>query len=139
MRLIVTHRFLATGGSFQDFKLSMSVSPQALGEVIIETCMAIQKALQNFIQQTLAVAELISLISQHNPLPISKTYHLQLPNTTWPLGRTVFGILVSRFTIFQKSINISPVKVNAIVLACCYLHNSLRIHSSSYINNQLPV
>lgn len=50
-----------------------------------------------------------------------------------------FGILVSRFTIFQKPINLSPTKVNAIVLACCYLHNFLRRHSSSYINNQPPV
>lgn len=49
-----------------------------------------------------------------------------------------FGILVARFTIFQKPINLSPTKVNAIVLTCCFLHNFLRKHSSSYINNQPP-
>lgn len=50
IRLIVTLRFLATGRSFKDLTFSMRVSPQALGEIIIETCVAIQKALQNFIQ-----------------------------------------------------------------------------------------
>lgn len=38
-----------------------------------------------FYQQTLAVADLISLISQRNSLPILKTHRLQLPNTAWPL------------------------------------------------------
>lgn len=47
-----------------------------------------------------------------------------------------FGILVSRFAVLGKPINLRPTKVNAIVLACCYLHNFLRRHSSGYVNNQ---
>lgn len=47
-----------------------------------------------------------------------------------------FGILVSRFTVLGKPINLLPTKVNAIVLACCYLHNFLIKHSSSYANSQ---
>jgi hypothetical protein len=34
-----------------------------------------------------------------------------------------FGILVSKFEIFQKEINLEPGKVNTIALASCYLHN----------------
>lgn len=45
-----------------------------------------------------------------------------------------FGILTSRFTIFQKPINISPEKVNLVVLTCCYLHNFLKKNSSNYVN-----
>lgn len=37
-----------------------------------------------------------------------------------------FGILVSRFGILQRTIGLSPEKVQTIVLACCYLHNFLR-------------
>ena len=36
-----------------------------------------------------------------------------------------FGILNSRFGVFQKSINLCPEKASLIVLACCYLHNFL--------------
>ncbi|KAG8237311.1 hypothetical protein J437_LFUL017495 [Ladona fulva] len=49
VRLIATLQFLATG-SFQDLKFSMRVSPQKLGEIIMETSVAIRKALQTFIQ-----------------------------------------------------------------------------------------
>jgi hypothetical protein len=43
-----------------------------------------------------------------------------------------FGILTSRFGIFQKPITLSPEKVNVIVLACCYLRNFLKTSSSGY-------
>lgn len=36
-----------------------------------------------------------------------------------------FGLLVSKFRIFQKEINLEPRKVNMITLACCYIHNYL--------------
>jgi len=44
----------------------------------------------------------------------------------------VFGILNSRFGVFQRAIQVDPDKAKKIVLACCYLHNSLR-KSTSYI------
>lgn len=37
-----------------------------------------------------------------------------------------FGILVSRFGVFQRPIALSAEKSQTIVLACCYLHNYLR-------------
>lgn len=37
----------------------------------------------------------------------------------------VFGILASRFGVFQKPINLKPDKASTITLACCYLHNFL--------------
>lgn len=36
-----------------------------------------------------------------------------------------FGILTSRFKVFQKNIKFSPDKARKIVMACCYLHNYL--------------
>lgn len=55
VRLIATIRFLATGRSFKDLKFSMRVSPQALGDIIIETCIAIQTALRDFIQVSVSL------------------------------------------------------------------------------------
>jgi hypothetical protein len=46
--------------------------------------------------------------------------------------KNVFGILTSRFGIFQKQITLSPEKTNVIVLACCYMHNFLKNSSSGY-------
>ena len=37
----------------------------------------------------------------------------------------VFGILSSRFAVFQKPIHLSPEKASSVTLACCYLHNFL--------------
>lgn len=37
-----------------------------------------------------------------------------------------YGILVSRFGLFQKQISLSPEKAQILVMACCYLHNYLR-------------
>lgn len=36
-----------------------------------------------------------------------------------------FGILTSRFGVFQKSICLEPKKAETITMACCYLHNFL--------------
>ncbi|PNF20983.1 hypothetical protein B7P43_G09497 [Cryptotermes secundus] len=198
VRLIATLRFLATGRSFQDLTFSMRVSPQALGEIIIETCVAIRKALQNFIQlpkseeewkqvahdfeekwqfphclgavdgkhiqiKNLRIPALVPSVFydslKKGELNIPLPEHLPGSNKTAPYvfvgdeafelqdnfmkpysfsvlnherrifnyrlsrGRRIvenfFGILVSRFTVFQKPINLSPTEVNAIVLACC--------------------
>lgn len=45
-RLIVTLRYLATGRSLEDLKFSAIISPQALGNIIPETCYCIYKALK---------------------------------------------------------------------------------------------
>lgn len=44
-----------------------------------------------------------------------------------------FGIMVSRFGIFERAMKLDPEKAQTITLACCYLHNFLRKKSSSYI------
>jgi hypothetical protein len=53
LRLIATLRYLATGRSFEDMKFSLRISPQALGKIIIGTCVAIRKGLINYIQVSL--------------------------------------------------------------------------------------
>ncbi|XP_076671525.1 uncharacterized protein LOC143370375, partial [Andrena cerasifolii] len=46
-----------------------------------------------------------------------------------------FGILVTRFGVFQRPIALHPEKARKIVLACCYLHNYLsRNRAQAYIS-----
>jgi hypothetical protein len=45
-RLIATLRFLATGRSLEDLKLTTLISPQVLGVIIPETCIYIYKFLK---------------------------------------------------------------------------------------------
>ncbi|XP_037940622.1 protein ALP1-like [Teleopsis dalmanni] len=50
-----------------------------------------------------------------------------------------FGILSSRFRVFQKSINMKNVKnIETITLACCVLHNFLMDNSLQYANFECP-
>lgn len=42
-----------------------------------------------------------------------------------------FGILASRFGVFQKPINLGPEKSTIITMACCYLHNFLIEHNQN--------
>ncbi|KAJ8868087.1 hypothetical protein PR048_031896 [Dryococelus australis] len=46
-RLIDILRFLATGRSYEDLKFSCAISPQLLGRIIPETCVAIFEALKS--------------------------------------------------------------------------------------------
>lgn len=45
-----------------------------------------------------------------------------------------FGILTSRFGVFQKPINLQPRKATIITTACCYLHNFLAKENEQYLN-----
>lgn len=47
-RLTATLRFLATGRSYEDLKFSTVISPQALGQIIPETCDAIFNGLKDY-------------------------------------------------------------------------------------------
>ena len=49
-RLTATLRFLATGQPYECLKYSTRISPQALGRIIPETCMALYKVLQKYIK-----------------------------------------------------------------------------------------
>jgi hypothetical protein len=46
----------------------------------------------------------------------------------------VFGILASRFGVFQRAHQFDPIKSRKIVLTCCHLHNFLR-KSGSYFSS----
>lgn len=49
---------------------------------------------------------------------------------------SVFGILATRFGVFQRAFPFDPIKARKIVLTCCYLHNFLR-KSRSYLSPSL--
>lgn len=51
------------------------------------------------------------------------------------ISEKAFGILVSRFRVFEKAIPTHVDTVDAIVCAACALHNWLRKRSSSYITS----
>ncbi|XP_055534604.1 putative nuclease HARBI1 [Wyeomyia smithii] len=45
-----------------------------------------------------------------------------------------FGLLASRFRVFEKPIQLNPEKVRKITIACCTLHNYLMMRSRIYFN-----
>lgn len=46
-----------------------------------------------------------------------------------------FGVLNSRFGVFQKPMNLSPSKATVVTLACCYLHNFLAKENQLYLSS----
>ena len=49
-RLTATLRFLATGQPYECLKYSTRISPQSLGQIIPDTCVALYKVLQKYIK-----------------------------------------------------------------------------------------
>jgi len=49
------------------------------------------------------------------------------------ISENAFGILVSKFRIFERPIPLIPHKVDKIVLACCAIHNWLRKTNQAYL------
>lgn len=50
------------------------------------------------------------------------------------ISENAFGILVSKFQIFKRPIDLKPFKVDKIVMATCSLHNWLRKTNNAYVN-----
>ncbi|GFO50156.1 hypothetical protein PoB_007666100 [Plakobranchus ocellatus] len=46
----------------------------------------------------------------------------------------VFGILASRFGVYQRPMMLSLEKATIVTIACCYLHNFLRKKSDRYLS-----
>lgn len=49
-RLSITLRYLATGNTFEDLKFTSAISPQSIGAIVMETCTAIKKCLNDYIK-----------------------------------------------------------------------------------------
>lgn len=49
-RLSITLRYLATGNTFEDLKFISAISPQSIGNIVIDTCEAIIYCLRNYIK-----------------------------------------------------------------------------------------
>lgn len=69
-----------------------------------------------------------------NPSAEEKVFNYRL-SPARRIVETTFGILISRFRIFEKAIPTNLDRVDAIVLAACALHNWLRKKSKSYITS----
>ncbi|ERL93672.1 hypothetical protein D910_10960 [Dendroctonus ponderosae] len=53
------------------------------------------------------------------------------------LVECAFGILVSKFRIFETSIAIKPTKIDKTIKAACVLHNFIRIEENGTLQTQL--
>ena len=49
-RLSVTLRYLITGMCFEQLKFDFAISPQSIGQIIIDTCKALIKCLKGYIK-----------------------------------------------------------------------------------------
>ena len=74
--------------------------------------------------------------AQHGLTNGQKIFNYRL-NRARRIVENAFGILSSRFGIFQKPMNLSPEKVQVVVLACCYLHNFLRSKSQNTFSSDI--
>lgn len=74
------------------------------------------------------------------PFPTMTTQREKVFNYRLSRARRIvenaFGILVSRFRVFQSTIALKPEKVDIIVLAACSLHNWLRKTTHTYITQR---
>ena len=68
--------------------------------------------------------------SQTGLTPKRRIYNYRLSRAR-RIVENAFGILANRFCVFMSPIGLDPVKVEAIVLACCSLHNILSMRSAS--------
>lgn len=61
--------------------------------------------------------------SHHGPLTIKERVFNYSLSRARRIVQNAFGILVSRFRIFEKPIALSPEKADSIVKTTCVLHN----------------
>ncbi|KAJ8866231.1 hypothetical protein PR048_032074, partial [Dryococelus australis] len=63
-RLMATLRYLATGRTLEDLKLSCSIVPQTLGKLIPDNCEAIFKALKNYCKNVVLCPNSIGAVDE---------------------------------------------------------------------------
>jgi hypothetical protein len=75
---------------------------------------------------------LLKPYSQTGLTPEQRIFNYRLSRARC-IVENAFGILNSRFGVFQRPIAVSPEKADTIILACCYLHNYLmKMKSPTY-------
>lgn len=74
--------------------------------------------------------------SRRNMSREERTYNYRLSRARRVVENT-FGILVSKFRVFEKPIPLKLETVDKVVLACCSLHNWLRRTNPTYISTGL--
>lgn len=102
---------------------------------------AIENNLLNMPSNTVLIADdafplreyLLKPFSHHGTLTVKQRIFNYRISRARRIVENAFGIMVSRFRIFEKPIALSPEKADLIVKATCVLHNWLRMTSPSYL------
>jgi hypothetical protein len=138
LKLVTTLRYLATGDCYPSCVTSFRVSKSSVVNFIPEVCDAIYEEYEaevmrcpNSEQEWRAVAE--GFHRKWNfPHAIGA---LDRKHINYRLSRArrvvenAFGILSSRFRCLHTTMPQKPERVASIVLACCTLHNLIRLHT----------
>lgn len=72
-------------------------------------------------------------LAGNDPLDLEKRIFNYRLSRARRIVENVFGILASRFGVFQRPMLLSPEKAIIVTLSCCYLHNFLRRKCGTYM------
>lgn len=105
---------------------------------------ALEKKLLNIPKDAVIVGDdafplktyLLKPYSRRNLTKEEKVFNYRLSRAR-RISENAFGILVSKFRIFHRAIDLKPEKVDKIVMACCSLHNWFRKTNNAYIHSGL--
>ncbi|KAL3193943.1 hypothetical protein MRX96_016511 [Rhipicephalus microplus] len=116
-RLALTLRYLSSGMLVRDAAMAFRVGIETARNIIHETCTVLREVLSpKYMKGTHSIVLMAVVDSQY-------LFRRCVENA--------FGILVSRWRIYERQINLEPENVQAVVKATCVLHNFLSSNAAA--------
>lgn len=105
---------------------------------------ALQKNLLHFPDESVIISDdafplrtnLMKPYSKNNLSNVEKVFNYRLSRAR-RVVENAFGILVWRFRVFQRPIELQPDTIDKVIWAACSLHNWLRMTSNTYFTPEL--